>query len=198
MELTQTPTHPDAAVGASRGGADLTPTIAAVPFFSFCFHGVGHFAELWAERRAHNDAVAGGLRHLLQRRLPRCPSARAESCPDDAVAGGLRTAARRRTVRWRTTAVIEPASAAIGDGEEAAGSKATRRCLRQKGLPFLFRNNASIPAMLTLLALIYGYNAFSDWTAEPEMPDEEKGQALAGGRVLMDDGSIVRRTGPGR
>eukprot|EP00312_Isochrysidales_sp_CCMP1244_P019331 CAMPEP_0202791902 /NCGR_PEP_ID=MMETSP1388-20130828/82568_1 /ASSEMBLY_ACC=CAM_ASM_000864 /TAXON_ID=37098 /ORGANISM="Isochrysis sp, Strain CCMP1244" /LENGTH=140 /DNA_ID=CAMNT_0049461681 /DNA_START=18 /DNA_END=437 /DNA_ORIENTATION=- len=64
-----------------------------------------------------------------------------------------------------------------------------------KGLPFLFRNNASIPAMLTLLALIYGYNAFSDWTAEPEMPDEEKGQALAGGRVLMDDGSIVRRTG---
>lgn len=67
-----------------------------------------------------------------------------------------------------------------------------------KGLPFLFRNNASIPAMLTLLALIYGYNAFSDWTAEPEMPDEEKGQALAGGRVLMDDGSIMRRTGPGR
>ena len=62
---------------------------------------------------------------------PRRPFERTESCPDDAVAGGLRTAPRR-TARWRTTAVIEPASAAIGDGEEAAGSKATRRCLRQR------------------------------------------------------------------
>ena len=43
----------------------------------------------------------------------------------------------------------------------------------EKGLPFLFRNNATLPTMVTLLCIIFAYNAFSDRFAPAEVDEIE-------------------------
>ena len=68
-----------------------------------------------------------------------------------------------------------------------------------KGLPFLFKSNASLFSLVTILGLVMGYNAYQDSTAHPDELDrtpredgERQVRQLPDGRILMSDGSIVK------
>ena len=72
----------------------------------------------------------------------------------------------------------------------------------EKGLPYLFRTNATLFSLVGMLALIGGYNAYLDWEAGPEgegMACKAEGEVrkiLSDGHILMQDGSIVRHSTP--
>jgi hypothetical protein len=61
----------------------------------------------------------------------------------------------------------------------------------EKGLPFLFRNNAPLGTLIALLGAIFAYNAISDLTAPREQVlPAGVAKVLPDGRLLMHDGSI--------
>ena len=74
-----------------------------------------------------------------------------------------------------------------------------------KGLPYLFKSNASFITLVSILIAVGSYNAYLDAT---ELPDgveelraiggEDAARLLPDGRVLLKDGSIVRRPPPPR
>ena len=78
----------------------------------------------------------------------------------------------------------------------AAAEAAKPKDAFRKGLPFLFKNNATLATLCSMLAAIWAYNLYCDITDEPEMDnmlDNERGGArLADGSRLMPDGSIRR------
>ena len=71
----------------------------------------------------------------------------------------------------------------------------------RKGLPFLFRNNATLGTLVSLLVIVYLFNGYSDLTTPPEPHDggataldDGVEKVLPDGRMLMQDGSIRRKT----
>jgi hypothetical protein len=81
----------------------------------------------------------------------------------------------------------------------ATGSKEPEGAF-DKGLPFLFKSNASLITLTSLLIAVGSYNAYLDATALPDSVQEAEAiggenaaRLLPDGRVLMKDGSIVRR-----
>jgi len=82
----------------------------------------------------------------------------------------------------------------------ATGSKEPEGAF-DKGLPFLFKSNASLITLTSLLIAVGSYNAYLDATALPDSVQEAEAiggenaaRLLPDGRVLMKDGSIVRRS----
>ena len=70
----------------------------------------------------------------------------------------------------------------------------------EKGLPFLFKNNASLITLVSVLGIVMSYNIYSSYNELPEPPSEALREAgpdarkiLPHGRIIMEDGSIVRR-----
>ena len=81
----------------------------------------------------------------------------------------------------------------------ATGSKEPEGAF-DKGLPFLFKSNASLITLTSMLVAVGSYNAYLDATALPDSVQEAEAiggenaaRLLPDGRVLMKDGSIVRR-----
>jgi len=69
----------------------------------------------------------------------------------------------------------------------------------QKGLPLLFRTNASLWTLTSVLALVMGFQAYLDWSTPPETQhdgaaEEAHARLLPDGRMLMPDGSIRKRS----
>jgi hypothetical protein len=82
----------------------------------------------------------------------------------------------------------------------ATGSKEPEGAF-DKGLPFLFKSNASLITLTSMLIAVGSYNAYLDATALPDSVQEAEAiggenaaRLLPDGRVLMKDGSIVRRS----
>lgn len=81
----------------------------------------------------------------------------------------------------------------------ATGSKEPEGAF-DKGLPFLFKSNASLITLTSMLIAVGSYNAYLDATALPDSVQEAEtiggenaARLLPDGSVLMKDGSIVRR-----
>mmetsp|Transcript_73414 Transcript_73414/g.146050 ORF Transcript_73414/g.146050 Transcript_73414/m.146050 type:complete len:117 (-) Transcript_73414:76-426(-) len=100
----------------------------------------------------------------------------------------------RRAKHLCTSPPGSPLSEARSRMATAAADSKPKDAFR-KGLPFLFRNNASLPVMCMLLGMMWAYNAYSDANDEEEDARlrEVHGTPLADGRVLMQDGSIRKR-----
>lgn len=81
----------------------------------------------------------------------------------------------------------------------ATGSKEPEGAF-DKGLPFLFKSNASLITLTSMLVAVGSYNAYLDATALPDSVQEAEAiggenaaRLLPDGRVLMKDGAVVRR-----
>lgn len=67
-------------------------------------------------------------------------------------------------------------------------------------MPFLFKSNASLITLTSMLVAVGSYNAYLDATALPDSVQEAEAiggenaaRLLPDGRVLMKDGAVVRR-----